>query len=333
MTRTLIIHPGYGKCGTTAIQDFFVEQNAFLLNEHGIYYPNAGQELENSAHHALAKGALAINESPKAFESIIDKLATEIDGLSFDKLILSSEILPFILDNNYFNEFVSSFDFRIKLIFTVRRQSSYLLSLCGQILCDELSHFDTSPFTMFISNFNKLNYKEVIGQWLSHNEVIDYTVLPYNKNILENFLRSVIGDDFNINIDPCLHSKNVSFPRKKLYLLKVIKEMLLSDGELNSYDFSVIKNLLRSFNEDYLDGNIVWFSVTNQKLVDSFFEKSNNALFKSRRDYDLFISELYSDTVVATRFSNSGIEFFLKELESQQVSSRTIRLINDILKI
>ena len=73
--KRLIIHPGFHKSGTTALQESFALNRA-LLREHGILYPRIGTK----AHHRVA---WALTQRPWVGISVVAKLLQKSTGIGW----------------------------------------------------------------------------------------------------------------------------------------------------------------------------------------------------------------------------------------------------------
>jgi len=120
---SLIIHIGFGKTGTTAIQSLFFENRECLLAQ-GLYYPEIG--LRGHGHHELAgldSGALR-NTQEAAFGSIRGFL----DANPHFHVLLSSEFFCFA--HRSVTECLGKHfrDGETKIVFYVRQQPSLIES-------------------------------------------------------------------------------------------------------------------------------------------------------------------------------------------------------------
>lgn len=123
MKKTLYLHIGFGKTGTTSIQNHLNSQRESLSNS-GILYPLAGQL--NSGHHLLA--VLGNNEIQEATLSEYRKLLIEINSSTCQKIILSSENYCFMSKHYvaHIKDIFSSLE--TKIIFYARPQTELIES-------------------------------------------------------------------------------------------------------------------------------------------------------------------------------------------------------------
>jgi hypothetical protein len=133
--KRLIIHPGFHKSGTTALQESFA-LNRPLLRENGIFYPPIGSK----AHHRVA---WALTQRPwgwskrggeKTPEKYWDRMSSRINGAKEETVILSSEFFSEI-DGERIRKIRSEIKGRdIQILFTLRPLAKLLPSSYQQYL-------------------------------------------------------------------------------------------------------------------------------------------------------------------------------------------------------
>src|SRR5208283_922891 len=107
MKKTLYIHLGPPKTGTSAIQ-YFLSSNDKLLSEKGSHYIKACR-WDDGGHHPLAwilhykytnmyLNILYSTDYVARQDKLLSDLANEIDSISEESIILSSEVIPLIVD-------------------------------------------------------------------------------------------------------------------------------------------------------------------------------------------------------------------------------------------
>jgi hypothetical protein len=141
--KNLVIHIGFGKTGTTALQQFFVDNGKRLL-QHGIYYPRSGRRAE-TAHHYLATAARPGGgtgyESQKGWQAEVADLVAEAGQTPAQTILLSSEVFSgrmifreLELLKRHFNH--------ITIVMYVRRQDDLIMSSYQQWIKDSTFHLD-----------------------------------------------------------------------------------------------------------------------------------------------------------------------------------------------
>ena len=133
--KRLIIHPGFHKSGTTALQESFALNRA-LLREKGILYPHIGTK----AHHRIA---WALTQRPWGWskrggertpEKRWNRMADRINGAAEETVILSSEFFSEI-DGEKIRKIRSDIKGRdIQILFTLRPLAKLLPSSYQQYL-------------------------------------------------------------------------------------------------------------------------------------------------------------------------------------------------------
>lgn len=133
--KTIYIHAGFHKTGTTSLQHSLSASRAMLL-QHGIEYPIVGQgNSQNSSVLALAgRGWGWANRGSKALPfSVWKKLVKEIRK-SKNSCVISSEFLS-ELDETALSRLKHDFhDYDIKIVFTIRSMDKLMPSTYQQAL-------------------------------------------------------------------------------------------------------------------------------------------------------------------------------------------------------
>lgn len=128
--KTIFLHIGLGKTGTTSIQQFFV-QNTPALEQLGILYPKTGRGKSIAHHEAVWQigydaTLLDIPRNPYLWK----RLLSEIHESPADNIVISSECFyaHYFLTNEIkqLQELLSGF--LVKIIVYLRRQDTHLLS-------------------------------------------------------------------------------------------------------------------------------------------------------------------------------------------------------------
>lgn len=133
--KRLIIHPGFHKSGTTALQESFALNRA-LLRENGILYPHIGTKAHHRVAWALTQRPWGWNKRggertpPKVWEKMVDR----IKGAKEETVILSSEFFS-ELDGEKIRKIRSEIKGRdIQILFTLRPLAKLLPSSYQQYL-------------------------------------------------------------------------------------------------------------------------------------------------------------------------------------------------------
>ena len=133
--KRLIIHPGFHKSGTTALQESFALNRA-LLRENGILYPHIGTKAHHRVAWALTQKPWGWSKRggertpPKVWEKMVDRIKSAKE----ETVILSSEFFS-ELDGEKIRKIRSEIKGRdIQILFTLRPLAKLLPSSYQQYL-------------------------------------------------------------------------------------------------------------------------------------------------------------------------------------------------------
>jgi hypothetical protein len=133
--KRLIIHPGFHKSGTTALQESFA-LNRPLLREQGIFYPPIGSKAHHRVAWALTQRPWGWNRrgGERTPEKYWDRMARRINSAKEETVILSSEFFSEI-DGERIRKIRSDIKGRdIQILFTLRPLTKLLPSSYQQYL-------------------------------------------------------------------------------------------------------------------------------------------------------------------------------------------------------
>jgi hypothetical protein len=137
MTRSLILHVGWRKTGSTALQNFIFENSVDQTLQH-LVVPAAGRVVQNrtvgarvTAHHGL--GGLAFRErSARAWRDLKSFVtSSDCDEFLITSEMFSSHLLRGDGHHDRLARCLSMFD-RVRVICWLRRQDEYTVSLAVQ---------------------------------------------------------------------------------------------------------------------------------------------------------------------------------------------------------
>ncbi|WP_114008024.1 hypothetical protein [Cohaesibacter intestini] len=213
--RTVFLHVGTGKTGTSFVQETLAG-NKVKLDKHGILYPITGRGANAAAHHQLLP---ALSNTPKWWmmpseddASVFARLLSEIDESKAEIVYISQEGLVWI-ERNMIERLKAVFkDFNVKIVIDFRRQDDYVDSALNQVVktagftysYDKLWNYDASWFVP--------NYHLQATKWASVFGNDNVIIRPYerqqfiNGNIVDDFFSRTIGT--MIELDPV--SSNVA---------------------------------------------------------------------------------------------------------------------------
>ncbi len=214
MGKTIYIHIGPHKTGTTTIQNG-LKKNEAILRARGVLVPQAGKKI--AAHHNLAwelLGNTAFDRSDGTWEDLLNEIESSED---ITKVILTSEAFSALGTDEI--EAVKKYlnAYQIKIIIYLRRQDQALQSLWVQ----QIRSISVKPIIpSFVDWLEKNDYKtyntdhySLINIWenvLSNKAIslVPFTHETVGKSLFDYFL-SVCGISYdgvstppNLNISP-----------------------------------------------------------------------------------------------------------------------------------
>jgi hypothetical protein len=216
--RRLIIHPGWSKTGTSAIQ-FSLVSIKDQLKQRGILYSSSLQEID-MAHHrfALAFQASGPYQTSYTKEEVIHLAVAEMQAESCDSLIISSEHSPFYFDYPEFLRFAESCFDSVEIMFTIRSQSDCLKSLYSQLVTDPNVRFRESLLFLLSQNIDYLNYYNEILRWSNAAGTQGIRIIPYSRTIVHDFI-----DAIDKTLEKPMQEQSVHVSINSLYL-QIIQE-------------------------------------------------------------------------------------------------------------
>ncbi len=187
MTRTLFLHAGPPKTGSTSIQTFFHGNAAAFLRQ-GLFRPNTGTEIHGHLHLGLVNAFIAGHAAAPATA----KLAAELRAHGLPpKVFLSAEMFAARLASKSYATALKAFcrdlGYRLHVIVFIRPQAPLLNSLFTQHvknwrLVDSIEAFLATE----TGNFR--HHYAALLRHLLNDLSIDLTVLPFNRATLSGGL-------------------------------------------------------------------------------------------------------------------------------------------------
>lgn len=196
LRKTVYVHIGHLKTGTTAIQNCLFEHRQFLL-EQGVHYIQTGLASETAIgrrHYFLSKNIL---QKKEAGQCLWDKVKSEIETSAATKFVISYEGLIRLApaEVNVISQALKAFD--VKIICYLRDQVSFLQSLYLEYV---QNHQFKKSFREFEGSFNwQGRYFDLLSIWQhqfgSANMVVsDFSaIVKQKRDVVEHFM-TVIGE-------------------------------------------------------------------------------------------------------------------------------------------
>jgi len=225
--KTIYLHIGFGKTGTTSIQQMYYESRNKLL-QNKILYPQVG--LLQYGHHMLAK--LGQESMSNEVQDRYLELLKEIEENQPKTIILSSENFIFMKPQyiQEISELLKNFD--VKIIFYIRKQTSLIESTYMEWLKTGKSQY---PSIEEFYNIHKqsFDFLQKIQPWIDYFGKEQIISRLFDKKIIGN---NVCTDILNItDIDPSIANldnySNQSLPNMFVDLVHSIDKSNISSKQ------------------------------------------------------------------------------------------------------
>lgn len=301
MKKRLVIHTGFHKSGTTALQEALAE-NRKSLKENGVVYPSIGTK----SHH---RAAWSINEkvwgwkkrggekvSPKVWENLVKR----INNSEADTVILSSEFFS-ELDGEKIRKISQDVkDREIEILFTLRPLVKLLPSSYQQYLkygmkvkYEEWLHeiFNNREKTKVSPSFWKRHeHSKVIARWVDIFGANKVTVLIADEAKPE-FLFEEVNNLLGLPKGTLVAAKrgsNRSLSMEEISLLLEINIQFPKNRTWDEYEIFVRDGYIRQLTDHVLPTNDKDRLLTPQWAIDRANEMGSETL-KDLRNYGIRI--------------------------------------------
>lgn len=304
--KTIYIHIGFMKTGTTAIQSFLTESSSFLtknnfcfpeINKKAMNYLGFSllDEVPPYVHHKLdlnreeLYGILKKEINKSKEENII--ISTEAYSLISTKYFLGDEA-PFLL-----KDLLNEKHFNFKIIASLRRQDEYLISQYNQHIKThnfyDLFHGDINKF--YKDKIELFDFNRIIKRWEKAFGKDNIMLYVYNKerNSVVDFIKLLnIKDE---KIDTIVKREtNMKMSEKGLQFMNIANkfEVIKRTAKQNSLLVDLIekeisdKSMKASLSKDLSNRIIDDFNSGNIEISDSYFN-GNYEWFESKTCDDL----------------------------------------------
>lgn len=189
MKKNLYIHIGTGKTGTTAIQDFLLDNDEILKESYNLKYMATGRY--GSSHHPTCLNSFGPVRTDDAYSKVknnLEQIVSEASKENVDNFLISSENYPGLsrdeIRSVYF-DFLSKY-FNVFIIVYLRRQDEYLESWFAQLVKTSRGRQNIYGLLNELKNKGHLDYKSLILKWADSFGLDRIIVRPYEKSQLRN---------------------------------------------------------------------------------------------------------------------------------------------------
>ncbi|MDO6477527.1 hypothetical protein Q4520_19055 [Alteromonas sp. 1_MG-2023] len=324
--RTLYIHIGTGKTGTTALQNFLAK-NSSILNNQGYHYITTLQS-GNNHHEFCANYQRMINKSDNDTFNNLEALKSEIQNSSFKNFIISSEYFPGNNANDISNiSSVLSSIVKIKFVLYLRRQDEYVESWYSQVVKSGLEEGTIDNLIQILKNEKYLDYKYLIDTWTSILGEESAIIRKYQKNM---FYGKNIFSDF-------LHSINI--PNSESFLTEdkdpnpgLKREQIILGNELLRINPSLSLETLRT-PVSFAFKSTNWLSFDQKvKLLSSYEDTNKYIAARYFSSEELFTPPVFNDeNEPSDIYSSDFTLMFLLMHKYQENSDKILSAIADLL--
>ncbi|MHA1539053.1 MAG: hypothetical protein ACTSXQ_01085 [Alphaproteobacteria bacterium] len=302
-SKTLYIHAGMPKTGTSALQAFFA-LNAQKLSQKGLHYPFQeafNQPFQTSSGNALALSSFTRDKENETFQ-YIKKLQDFLDQADGDTLLSTESLFNPIRTKKHAHFLKDNLpDCNTKIILYLRRQDNFLESASHQLV---KNHFATS-----ITYNRVFNYKEILDTISSLWGRENIIVRPYEKKQFKGD-NGIYSDFFNaISLD--IDFKKCTMPEKRVNpslsagsffykahintLIKYRSDKKALSDRFNKHliAFDISENATHGLEYSDPTNSREMLSPTKRKAIINQFTESNKAVAQQYlKQEDLFLNPL-----------------------------------------
>lgn len=309
MKKTLYIHIGAHKTGTSAIQTF-LSTNRDELARKGYLYPGT-----KMGHNEISEELRIANCYEMSNPYIkTQKYFDEITQSKMNVIILSSEGLERLTSLNILKEFLKN-QFDVKVVFYVRRQDDRLESMYNQRIRQQKVFLDR-PFSEFISSssFKFLDYYQKITLWSDAFGKENIIIRCYEKEqmpegIIHDFL-SIIGIKPDESFQYLDNIINQSMNWDLIEIIRLCNVSIKNDPHFKTF----LKNRLKEINQEYQKEQRRLFSPQQRRDIIFQYEESNARVareYLGREDGILFFAPLPDPDEPWEPYSSLTVEKFV----------------------
>jgi hypothetical protein len=298
--KTLYLHIGIHKTGTTSIQRFFTEHaKAF---EDVLHYPQAGN---NGISHGALSNALKSGKWEESYRAMLEKMGAvkeshyteishadkralldnlrdEINGSKSNSILLSSEGFYEWISPEELKRAFDWFAGEIKVVVYLRRQDDWLMSVYNQMVKDEkMRYFGAANKIPQLSLINFHDYLEELSACFGQQSLIVRLWYP-GVDVIHDFLANVLRLDsrFVSKFAGKSVRENVSVPAQLIPLLRLGNRFsylhsLMRWIARSPILVAMLKKILPAYVPSFGLNIADTFRISNRRIVEKFPELRN----------------------------------------------------------
>lgn len=285
--KTLYLHIGTPKTGTTSIQEFMV-CNREALQQHGICYPDIQKKFANISPnrngHFLVCRLWEGDQRNKTKEKETLEKGMQIIKEAFEKydtVVLSDEHLWWATSSHrkglwkYLKNQAASGKFQIKIICYLRRQDDYISSHWNQFVKNNVNHSGWEEHVeRFLENgIERMDYAEKLEsliQTFGEGNVVIRRFVPkefYGRSIYKDFMYALGAEWYEEYQLPEENDNNRALKGNTFELKRIINEL----PGINEQEVRQIGHLLKDFSE--LSGSEYKYRMFSEEERNAFMER------------------------------------------------------------
>lgn len=257
MKKTIYLHIGFGKTGTTSIQKTLLNNYDKLLSC-SVLYPKTG--IVDGCHHGLA--ILGLDNMTDDIHNKYKYLIEEIEYSNCEKVILSSENFCFVKDS-YVKEIHEYFkNYECNIIFYYRNQidlieSTYLQWIKDKGNYNNIESFFEEHYNAFDFNLRVYSWKKYFRQNHFYFRLFDSSII--GENVVDDFMQLInitcdINKEmafYNLSLLPDFSKIAVNINNSKVLHLdekqKMIRQLLKESDIFKKFSsFKLMTDTLKS---------------------------------------------------------------------------------------
>jgi hypothetical protein len=296
--RTVYLHVGHGRCGSSSIQHF-AEQHRSTLAERGLCYPSS---IEMGFPSTISAGgnAQALWEMRRERKRAIEMVASYLDQVTTPRVLLSSEFL-ITSRPEFFADLATAIrerDWRIVAVAYVREQRDWLISRYAQAV-------KSRRWTMSLEEYLSGNYRSDSLDYLPLFDAMQGVFGPENL-VLRVYQRSrLAGGDARADLlgvagtevsdlitdDP---SANASGSVEEIEIIRIVngmvgpmqfnprKFLLRSAGLYRDHDWTPLREFHRLVPPALMKEIADYYADRNEAFRKKYFPEIDPPLFTSK---------------------------------------------------